>query len=814
MDISPLLSSAHVPTTPSSSPILSSEGSPITPSHFAHEGSLSSFVAGLEDTITDVQRTKAFMASFPFDLEQWSQFYHFHDKRYQRHLLALNERFSVLLLCWKPGQSTPVHNHCGNSTKCWIRVLKGQLRYVRYRDDEEPLTIVKQHLIAPGHAICMEDPNLYHKTENASMDECAISVHVFSPPYTQCVHGNGSRVIPVINAIPSPSMCEESYKHTLRRAGASVDISIQDLVDLLRCEIKMNTGVGFHHSEQVIRNVKQLLSTSRIQPSEWQQYQTFEHNRYTRNLIGYDENFTVLLLCWEKGQMSPIHDHAGASCWVKVLAGELQETLYTADEKNVLTTKSVDTYHPGQVTYIRDLYGVHRMSNPRNDTTTVSLHIYSPPFSSCHIWDDPARGLKRNVSIRCANSSKLAFAKEDDSALPDYFSKTDPTSDVPDVESWQSIRVANLKCLNAVLLREFNQKDLNVNNLIDILDSLSFSRKEWEQYVHFSDVKYTRSLLALNEHFSLVLNCWNKKQGTPVHDHGGCDRKCVVRVLEGKLTLSQYGADEAKCSELALGTVGQSAVLEDASLGLHKMENMEDDTTAVSLHLYWPPYLDCSGKADCKHNMGVKVNHIPVSYCSEQALRSERRDGIAQLKIELSCREKVFTSLWAFVNLLKEEFAKCRGKPCDRKISNLLRRCNINDQEWRSYTSLEVSSYTRNLVAVDPNFVLFLNCWRPGQASRIHDHGASRSWFKVLEGSFTETLFQSDDFSEVFESSKKSFDTGDVQYVPDEAIHSCANESASNAFTLHLYAPQYAVCNCYDIKTGKKESVKVRNTSE
>jgi cysteine dioxygenase len=58
--------------------------------------------------------------------------------------------------------------------------------------------------------------------------------------------------------------------------------------------------------------------------------------RYTRTLVGFDNHFVALLLCWGKGQQSPIHDHAGASCWVKMLAGDLEEVLYDRDNDGKL----------------------------------------------------------------------------------------------------------------------------------------------------------------------------------------------------------------------------------------------------------------------------------------------------------------------------------------------------------------------------------------------------------------------------------------------------------------------------------------------
>lgn len=42
---------------------------------------------------------------------------------------------------------------------------------------------------------------------------------------------------------------------------------------------------------------------------------------YTRNLMASDgKNFTILLLCWNPGKESPIHDHPCEGCWVKTVS--------------------------------------------------------------------------------------------------------------------------------------------------------------------------------------------------------------------------------------------------------------------------------------------------------------------------------------------------------------------------------------------------------------------------------------------------------------------------------------------------------------
>jgi Cysteine dioxygenase type I len=50
---------------------------------------------------------------------------------------------------------------------------------------------------------------------------------------------------------------------------------------------------------------------------------------YTRNLVVTDNRYyTLLMLCWNPGRSSPVHNHPCDGCWMKVLKGRVQETLY------------------------------------------------------------------------------------------------------------------------------------------------------------------------------------------------------------------------------------------------------------------------------------------------------------------------------------------------------------------------------------------------------------------------------------------------------------------------------------------------------
>lgn len=82
-----------------------------------------------------------------------------------------------------------------------------------------------------------------------------------------------------------------------------------------------------------------------------------EHKCYTRNLIATDhETFTLLLLCWNGGKASPIHDHPCRGCWMRVCEGTVFETRFADTVKGEgaaeLPEGETYTYNSPQVAYV------------------------------------------------------------------------------------------------------------------------------------------------------------------------------------------------------------------------------------------------------------------------------------------------------------------------------------------------------------------------------------------------------------------------------------------------------------------------------
>jgi hypothetical protein len=93
--------------------------------------------------------------------------------------------------------------------------------------------------------------------------------------------------------------------------------------------------------------VTQLFARLDLNESELKEYALSDPMKnYTRNLVATDnETFTLLLLCWNAGKHSPIHDHPCDGCWVRVCEGNIKETRYEINEESdSLDVTSVETY--------------------------------------------------------------------------------------------------------------------------------------------------------------------------------------------------------------------------------------------------------------------------------------------------------------------------------------------------------------------------------------------------------------------------------------------------------------------------------------
>ncbi len=125
-----------------------------------------------------------------------------------------------------------------------------------------------------------------------------------------------------------------------------------------------------------MRELEQLA----LEPRELAPHVMFSSQSYARNLVHGGLYHHLLVLCWKNGQRSPIHDHRGSMCAVRVLRGTMTETFFErAPNGHIKATESNDVGVDGVVGgYDTD---IHQISNLQaGDTDLVTLHVYSPPL--------------------------------------------------------------------------------------------------------------------------------------------------------------------------------------------------------------------------------------------------------------------------------------------------------------------------------------------------------------------------------------------------------------------------------------------------
>ncbi len=129
-----------------------------------------------------------------------------------------------------------------------------------------------------------------------------------------------------------------------------------------------------------VEDLAEQLTRSNVTCEEFDRFICFSQRTYTRKLVHNGEWYNLLVLCWGNGQRSPIHDHQGSSCAVRVLRGTLTESLFEFSPNGYIKPVLSRDFEPGQVLASEDT-DLHQVSNLQSgDADLVTMHVYSPPL--------------------------------------------------------------------------------------------------------------------------------------------------------------------------------------------------------------------------------------------------------------------------------------------------------------------------------------------------------------------------------------------------------------------------------------------------
>ncbi len=126
-----------------------------------------------------------------------------------------------------------------------------------------------------------------------------------------------------------------------------------------------------------------------------------------------------------------------------------------------------------------------------------------------------------------------------------------------------------------------------------VVTNIDIPVKEFRKYSSWTREGYTRNCLHSCDDFELILLCWGKGAGSPIHGHAG--QKCWVYQVEGNVEEVRFKKDESgkQLEETNRQHLepGKLTYMDD-SMGFHSIENI-DQNPAMTLHIYIAPITSC-----------------------------------------------------------------------------------------------------------------------------------------------------------------------------------------------------------------------------
>jgi len=120
--------------------------------------------------------------------------------------------------------------------------------------------------------------------------------------------------------------------------------------------------------------------------------------RYARRLLHRDPagRYTAIVMVWDKGQGTPLHDHAGIWCVECVYQGRIRVTSFNAmggdPERDIVQFQQEQVIHagPGEAGALIPPFEYHVLENAQ-ETPAITLHIYGGEMNHCHVFE-PVEG--------------------------------------------------------------------------------------------------------------------------------------------------------------------------------------------------------------------------------------------------------------------------------------------------------------------------------------------------------------------------------------------------------------------------------------
>jgi predicted metal-dependent enzyme (double-stranded beta helix superfamily) len=159
---------------------------------------------------------------------------------------------------------------------------------------------------------------------------------------------------------------------------------------------RLDAAVAVADDAARCRNVKHVLtevvgSGQDFVPESFMRTAT---GQYARRLLHRDPagRYTMLVMVWDRGQGTSLHDHAGKWCCECVYKGRIRVTSYSVTggdpEHDLVEFRQESIIHAGvgEAGALIPPFEYHVLENA-GDEPAVTIHVYGEELSHCHIFE-------------------------------------------------------------------------------------------------------------------------------------------------------------------------------------------------------------------------------------------------------------------------------------------------------------------------------------------------------------------------------------------------------------------------------------------
>jgi len=160
------------------------------------------------------------------------------------------------------------------------------------------------------------------------------------------------------------------------------------------------------------QKIYDYLVAYEIRPEDLERFKRWELDRHTRNKIFRNDMIEVMLICWPKGAVTPLHTHNGQLGWMTMIEGKLLVENYRKVDCNrpenqqvvgmdcLAGATRIEMQHlanelaipGGPLNTVDKTQTIHRIRNNAEwNENAVSMHVYSRPIDSCVVFDMEAQ---------------------------------------------------------------------------------------------------------------------------------------------------------------------------------------------------------------------------------------------------------------------------------------------------------------------------------------------------------------------------------------------------------------------------------------